>query len=48
MYIEGPLPLYILYVSTELTKQDQHQETLVAEGDKGSSETNLKQVAWFA
>ncbi len=30
MYIEGPLPLYISYVNTELTKQDQHQETLAA------------------
>ncbi len=34
MYIEGPPPLYISYVSQEQTKQDQYQETLDAAGDK--------------
>ncbi len=35
MYIEGPHPLYISYVSPEQTQQVQHQETLEATGDKG-------------
>ncbi len=34
MYIEGPPPLYISYVSPEQTKQDRHQDTLEP-GDKG-------------
>ncbi len=35
MYVEGPPPLYISYVNPEQMKQDQHQETLEAGGDKG-------------
>ncbi len=35
MYIEVPHPLYISYVSVELTKQVQHQATLEAAVDKG-------------
>ncbi len=33
MYVEGPPPPYILYISPEQTKQDHHQETLEAAGD---------------
>ncbi len=35
MYIEGPPPLYITYVSPEQTKQDSCQKTLEAARDKG-------------
>ncbi len=35
MYVEGPLPLYISYVSREQTRQDRNQKTIEAEGDKG-------------
>ncbi len=35
MYVEGPLPLYISYVSPEQTRQDRYQETLEGAGDKG-------------
>ncbi len=34
MYIEGPPPLYILHVSPEQTKQDQHKETQEVAVDK--------------
>ncbi len=35
MFIEGPPPLYISYISPEQTKLDQYEETLEAAGDKG-------------
>ncbi len=34
-YVERSHPLYISSVSSEYEKQDQHQETLEATGDKG-------------
>ncbi len=34
MYIEGPPPLYISYISPEQTRQDRYQETLKTAGDK--------------
>ncbi len=37
MYVKGPHPLYISYVSPEQTKQDRHQKTLEVVGDKGQS-----------
>ncbi len=35
MYIEGPPPLYISYISPEQTKQYRHQQILELVGDKG-------------
>ncbi len=35
MYVEGPPPLYISYVSPQQTRQDRYQETLEAAGDNG-------------
>ncbi len=43
-YIEGPLPLYIAYVSPEQTKQERHPETLEAVGDKGQSMKKVTKV----
>ncbi len=34
-YVEEPSPLYMSYVRAEQTKQNGHQETLEAAGDKG-------------
>ncbi len=44
MYVEGPPPLYISYVSPKQTKQDQYQETLEAAGDKGQRIKNVTKV----
>ncbi len=41
MYVEGPLPLYMSYVSPDQTKRDWHLETFKAARDKGQLIQNL-------